>query len=336
MKSLFRSISFLATGCLALLAAASAFASEAPPGSSAALQSRLAALAQRARPGTLGVAVLDLRSGTSWRINAGRGYPMMSVFKAPLGAAVLERVDRGKLSLDRAITLTSVDLRPGPGPIGGEIQAGHTEFSVRRLLDAAVSESDNTAADALVKLVGGPTAVTAFLRAHGIEGIRVDRDERRLAHDIDGLAANVDAPPADESAAAKLARKRLGYAAFLTDPRDTSTPEAAVAFLHKLWRGELVSRTSTALMLEMMTHSPTVPNRLKGGVPTDAHLAHKSGTSITFEAVTAAHNDIGILSWADGRIVIVAAFLTASPVSEQERDALFATLAREVAGALHP
>ena len=89
-------------------------------------------------------------------------------------------------------------------------------------------------------------------------------------------------------------------------------------------------------MLEMMTHSPTVPNRLKGGVPADAHLAHKSGTSITFEAVTAAHNDIGILSWADGRIVIVAAFLTASPASEQERDALFATLAREVAGALHP
>jgi len=89
-------------------------------------------------------------------------------------------------------------------------------------------------------------------------------------------------------------------------------------------------------MLEMMTHSPTVPNRLKGGVPADAHLAHKSGTSITFEAVTAAHNDIGILSWADGRTVIVAAFLTASPASEQERDALFATLAREVAGALHP
>jgi len=184
VKSFFRSISFLATGCLALLAAATTFASEAAPGNNAALQSRLVALAERARPGTLGGAGFDLRSGASWRINAERGYPMMSVFKAPLGATVLERADRGELSLDRTITLTLADLRPGPGPIRGELQNGRAEFSVRRLLDAAVSESDNTAADALVKLVGGPTAVTAFLRAHGIDGIRVDRDERILAHDI--------------------------------------------------------------------------------------------------------------------------------------------------------
>ena len=336
MPSFHRRLAFLATSCLALAACATAFASGDRHNDGAAMQSRLATLAERARPGTLGIAVLDLNSGASWRINAARGYPMMSVFKAPLGATVLERVDRGELSLERMITLISTDLRPGPGPLRGELQSGRTEFSVRRLLDAAVSESDNTAADALVKLVGGPTAVTAFLRAHGIDGIRVDRDERTLAHDIDGLAANVEVPPADESAAKKLTRKRRGYAAYLTDPRDTSTPDAAVAFLRKLWRGELVSRDSTALMLEMMTHSPTVPNRLKGGVPAGARLAHKSGTSATFEGVTAAHNDIGILSWPDGRTVIVAAFLTASPASEQERDAIFATLARDVAGELHP
>jgi len=336
MLPLRRRLAFLAASCLALAACVTAVASGDRRDEGPALQIRLAALAERARPGTLGIAVLDLNSGASRRINAARGYPMMSVFKAPLGAAVLERVDRGELSLEHAITLTSTDLRPGPGPIRGELQAGRTEFSVRRLLDAAVSESDNTAADALVKLVGGPAVVTAFLRAHGIDGIRIDRDERTLAHDIDGLPANVDVPPADESAVEKLARKRHGYAAYLADQRDTSTPDAAAGFLRKLWRGELVSRASTALMVEMMTHSPTVPNRLKGGVPTGARLAHKSGTSITFEGVTAAHNDIGILSWPDGRTVIVAAFLTGSPASEQERDAIFAALARDVAGELHP
>lgn len=336
MPSFFRRLPLLVASCLALAASATALASNARGGDGAALQAHLAALAERARPGTLGVAVFDLNTGASWRVNADRAYPMMSVFKAPLGAAVLERVDRGALSLEHSITLTSADLRPGPGPIRGELQSGRTEFSVRRLLDAAVSESDNTAADALIKLIGGPAAVTAFLRAHGIEGIRVDRDERTLAHDTDGLAANANAPPANESAAEKLARKRRGYAAYLADPRDTSTPGAATAFLRQLWRGELVSRDSTALMLEMMTHSPTVPNRLKGGVPAGARLAHKSGTSITFEGVTAAHNDIGVLSWPDGRTVIVAAFLTASPVSEQERDAIFAALARNVAGELHP
>ena len=70
--------------------------------------------------------------------------------------------------------------------------------------------------------------------------------------------------------------------------------------------------------------------------PAGARLAHKSGTSITFEGVTAAHNDIGILSWPDGHTLIVAAFLTASPAPEQERDAIFAALARDIASELHP
>ena len=280
--------------------------------------------------------MLDLQSGKSWRVNADRGYPMMSVFKAPLGAAVLERIERGSLSLAQTIALTPADLRPGPGPIRGELKGERTEFSVRRLLDAAVSESDNTAADALLELLGGPAVVTAFLRAHGIEGMRVDRDERTLAHDTNGLDAAAETPPPVESAKAELARKRRGYAAYLADPRDTSTPDAAVNFLSKLWRGELLSRDSTALMLEMMTHSPTVPNRLKGGVPAGAKLAHKSGTSTTFEGITAAHNDIGVLSWPDGRSIVVAAFLTASPASEAARDAIFAVLTREVAGELHP
>ena len=333
MPSFHLRLPLLAASCLALAAST---VSAAGDRDDAALQARLAALAERARPGTLGIAVLDPDSGASWRVNADRAYPMMSVFKAPLGAAVLERVDRGVLSLDRTVALTPADLRAGPGPMRGELQSGRTEFSVRRLLDAAVSESDNTAADALVKLLGGPAAVTAFLRAHGVDGMRVDRDERTLAHDIDGLAADADAPRANESAAEKLARRRRGYAGYLADPRDTSTPEAAVTFLRKLWRGELVSRESTALLLETMTHSPTVPNRLKGGVPAGARLTHKSGTSITFEGVTAAHNDIGVVSWPDGRTVIVAAFLTASPASEPERDAIFSTLARDVTAELHP
>jgi beta-lactamase class A len=329
MRALFHPACVVAA--LALSAPPTSFANAAPD-----LQHELTALVERARPGTLGITVLDLQSGASWRVNADRSYPMMSVFKAPLGATVLERVDRGELTLEQKVTLTRVDLRHGPDSIAKEFTGERAQFSVRRLLDAAVSESDNTAADALIKLVGGPAAVTAYLRAHGIEGMRVDRDEGTLAHDIDGLAPAADAPPEKESAQATLARKRNGYATYLADPRDTSTPDAAVTFLRKLWRGELLARDSTALMLEMMTHSPTVPARLKGGVPAGARLAHKSGTSTTFEGVTAAHNDIGILIWPDGHVVIVAAFLTASPAATEQRDAIFATLAREVVSDLHP
>jgi beta-lactamase class A len=74
------------------------------------LQSALTRLAAEARPGTLGITVSDLRSGRTWRVNADRPYPLMSVFKAPLGATVLSEVDRGKLSLERIVVVRRQDL----------------------------------------------------------------------------------------------------------------------------------------------------------------------------------------------------------------------------------
>ena len=334
MKSLCFILTFLAATWVACVSECAIAAPTSDSDVQAKLQDELSALARRARPGTLGVAVLDLQSGKSWRVNADRAYPMMSVFKALLGAAVLERVDRGELCLAQLVTLTRADLRDTWSPVVGKFPGDSARFTVHQLLDAAVSDSDNIAADALVKLVGGPAVVTSFLRAHGITGMRVDRDERGLAHDMDGLAADVAMPPAGETVNATLARKRRGRAAYLADPRDTSTPDAAADFLRELWRGELVSRDSTKLMIEMMTHSPNAPNRLKVGLPFGAQLAHKTGSSGTFEGITAAHNDIGVISWPDGRAVIVAAFLTASPAPEKERDAIFATLAREATNEL--
>lgn len=282
-------------------------AARRPP---AGLQRALDALAQRARPGVFGVSVVELATGTAWRVHAERGYPMMSVFKAPLAATVLARVDRGELSLEQSVTLRREDLRDGRSGIRDRFQGEEMAFTVLELLAAVVSLSDNTAADALVRLVGGPQVVTSFLRTHGIEGMRVDRDEAGIGRDT----ANLDA---------------AGLAAYLRDPRDTSTPDAAIAFLRELWRGALLSRASTRMLIDSM-YAQEIPRRLRDGLPAEVRLAHKSGTSNTFGTVTAAYNDIGILTWPDGRTFLVAAFLTASPASQAERDALFAELARAI------
>ena len=147
------------------------------------LQARLQALVDRARPGTLGIAVLDLKSGAEWRINADQAYPMMSVFKAPVAATLLAQVDKGDVSLDQMVTLTRADVRGGSAvpSIGAHFHGDSMTFTVRQLLVAAVSQSDNTAVDALIKLVGGPGVVTAFLRSRGIEGMRVDTGEGGIA-----------------------------------------------------------------------------------------------------------------------------------------------------------
>lgn len=302
----------------------------------AVLQTRLDALVRQARPGLLGIAVLDPQSGAEWRVNADRAYPMMSVFKAPLAAAVLARVDRGDISLEQTITLTRAEVSAGSAvpSISAHFRGDSMTFTVRQLLTAAVSESDNTAADALVKLLGRPASVTAFLRAHGIEGMHVDLDEAGIARIFDQLGPGVR-PPAGETAAAEAQRLQRGYQAFLADPRNRSTPEAAATFLRKLWRNELLSPASTRYLLGLM-EAQTVPNRLRAGLPADMKLADKCGTSSTVDGRTAAYNDIGILTAPDGRRMIVAAFLTDSPATQTERDALFVDLGREVAAALRP
>ena len=131
----------------------------------AMLQDQLEALARRAQPGVLGIVVLDPQSGERWQVNAGRAYPMMSVFKAPVAAAVFARIDSGALSMEQTVTLTRADIVAGSAvpSIGAHFRGERMNFTVRQLLAAAVSDSDNTAVDALLKLVP-PQDVTAFLR----------------------------------------------------------------------------------------------------------------------------------------------------------------------------
>ena len=114
-----------------------------------ALQTTLNELAQRARPGELGISVLNLQTGASWWVNANREYPMMSVFKAPLGATVLAQIDAGILSYDQRVNIRRTDLRSGASEIRDQFTGDAMTFSVRQLLTLAVSKSDNTAADAL-------------------------------------------------------------------------------------------------------------------------------------------------------------------------------------------
>jgi len=322
----------LALALVALSPIAVAVDSSATVNTRARLQGKLEALTQRARPGTLGITVLDLPSGTTWRVNADHAYPMMSVFKAPVGATVLARIDHGDLSFDQTIRLARADLMSGP--IRDQFHGDEMTFTVRQLLIAAVSKSDNTAVNALIKLVGGPAVVTNFLRTHHIEGMRVDMDEAEIGHVFDGLGPHGQAP-ANETSVEENQRLQRGYKAFLADPRNRSTPDAAAMFLRKLWRNELVSPASTRYLIDLM-YGQTAPSRLRAGLPADVRLADKCGTSYTLDGVTAAYNDIGILTWPDGHTVIVAAFLTASHSSQKERDAIFAELGRETAAALHP
>ncbi len=300
---------------ISLLAASSACSRSAEADPAAVVQvsateRRLAELSLRAQPGVLGVYVEDLATGWSAGVEADAPRPMMSVFKAPMAAAILAKVDAGALSLDRKVTIRKEDLRGGPTVVADQFKGEPLTFTVRELLGYAVSQSDNTATDALLPLIGGPPAVTAFIRGKGVEGFRLDRDEGALGADI----------------------RRLGAEGFMADPRDTMTPRAAGAFLRRLAAGELLSPASTELLLDLMRKTTTGPQRIRVGMPAGSELAHKTGGSGMVGKVAIATNDIGLVTTPDGRRLAVAVFLSGSPASDEDRDALIAEAARIATG----
>ena len=312
--------------CLALSLVTPAIA-EAPD---ARLQHALAQLADRAQPGVLGITVVDLDTRARIRINADHAYPMMSVFKAPVAAAVLAQVDAGRIRLNQQVTITRAQLVDGTAvpSIGAHFSGEQMHFTVERLLAAAVSDSDNTAVDALIRLLGGPQAVTQFLRKHGIDGMRVDLGEGDISHLFEETS-NGQTIPINETDEAALARRQRGYRAYLNDPRNRTTPDAAAQLLEALWTGRLLSAESSKRLLDLM-YGQTKPVRLRAGLPADVRFADKCGTSYSLDDETAAYNDIGILTWPSGHTVIVAAFLTESKADKRTRDALFAEIGRDV------
>jgi beta-lactamase class A len=300
------------------------------------LDSEVGALAARAAPGILGFGLMNLESGEFWVRLGDRTFPMQSVFKMIVGAAVLSEVDAGRLRLSEIITLTAQELSPPWSPIA-DAWPGRSDYSVDELLTLAVSLSDSTAADLLMKRIGGPGAITAWLQDANINEIHVDRYERELQPDVVGLASFRPAWKGAAAFAAAMAtvppEKRLAAVrAAMVDPRDSSTPRGMLGFLHRLDSGELISAASTHKLLAVMLGTPRGSERIKAGLPNGVRFAHKIGTWGGAQGgLSEAYNDVGIFTLPDRRSYAIAAFLTGSTAPERDRAALFAELGRVAA-----
>jgi beta-lactamase class A len=298
----------------------------------ARLDEGVAALAARAAPGVLGFALMNLESSESWVRLGERPFPMMSVFKLPLGAAVLSEVDAGRLDLAERVTLKAEDLSP-PLSLIADAWPGRATYSLAELFAAALSESDNTAADVLMRRIGGPGAVNAWLQGKKVEGVRVDRYERELGPNALGMVSFRPAWKGDAAFAAAVAtvppaKRHAATLAYMADPRDTATPRGMVGLLRKLDEGELISTASTQRLLTTLRGTPRGADRIAAGLPKDASFAHKPGTSGTDQGLNAAFNDVGIVTLADKRRYAIAAFLSGSTAPEKARADLFADLGR--------
>jgi beta-lactamase class A len=250
--------------------------------------------------GPVGAAAVIIEGGEVVSFNGTERFPMQSVYKMPIGMAVLHAVDEGRLSLARKVNVRPEDMVPERlgSPLRDRNPRG-VELSIRELLRYMVSESDGTASDVLLGLAGGPEKVTEYLRGLGVEGVSVATTERAMGQ-------------GDE---------QVQY-------RNWATPESMLTLLRALRGGRGLSRASRTLLLDLMLKSTPGPRRIKGLLPAGTPVAHKTGTSGTVEGLTRATNDVGLVTLPDGRHMAIAVFVSDTKADADVREGVIAKIAR--------
>ncbi len=282
-------------------------------------------IADRVAPGHLGVAVEDLGTGQIISFNGERRFPLQATFTAPLAAAVMAEVEAKRLRLDDTLLIEDVDLSPPPSAIADAWSAPAT-YTVQALLERAVTQGDNTAADILTKRVGGPGAVTAWLQGRKVDHFDVDRYQRQLQPESLGLAsfrADWKGEAAYRAALNKVPPGERLHAieTYLADPRDTATPLGALRFLEAINQAELLGPDSRRLLGRIISQTRGGEARLRAALPDGARLAHIPATARTDLNFTPVVNDIGVYTLKDGRKFAVVAFVSGStlPLADQEK-----------------
>ncbi|MBQ0928919.1 class A beta-lactamase [Ideonella alba] len=234
-------------------------------GSAQAAPDTLAAL-ERRHGGRLGAVIQDLGGGPGLAHRADERFALCSTFKLWLAAAVLAEADAGRWRLDDRLRWQAADAVPNsPVTAAQDARAGMT---LSALAEAAQCHSDNLAANLLLRHLGGPAALTDWLRRQGDSVTRLDRIE-----------------PA-------MNQVRAG------EVQDSTSPAAIAANLTRLLRGDLLSASSRDRLLGWMRATRTGPRRLRAGLPSGWTLGHKTGTGLD-DGLPDRLNDVGIV-WPPG------------------------------------
>jgi beta-lactamase class A len=295
------------------------------------LEAQLGSIAADAQ-GAVSVTVLNLRTGERASLKGQTPRPMMSVFKLPIAVAALTDVDQGLLRLDQAVPISASELRQG-GPIAEAWKRGETAPSVESMLTHMLQESDNTAGDKLVSLLGGGASITARLRKLGLDGITIVGPE--IAREAALVCVDAPAPDGgwtmDELAACTTPdAAALGAAVRreVESPPDNATTDAIVELLARLDQATILNGDSRKWLLSKLASTRTGAGRLRGGLPPDTRVAHKTGTGQTVQGVTIAMGDVGIVTPPNGDPFAIAVLMAGSRASVETQEAVIAHMAR--------
>ena len=251
---------------------------------------------ERACGGRLGVAGFHTGSGARLQHRAHERFPLCSTFKLVLAAAVLERSATDASLLGRRISVGKGDL-VSHSPVAEKHLA--TGMTVNEMCAATMQYSDNAAANLLLKVLGGPAAVTAFARRIGDTTFRLDRTEPELNTAIPG------------------------------DPRDTTTPAAMSDTVQRLALGDALGAPQREQMREWLLGNTTSTERFLAGVPKGWRVGDKTGAGSYGST-----NDVGVLWPPSGAPLVLSVYLTFPDKDAKGRNDVVASATRIAVKAL--
>ena len=249
---------------------------------------------------TVGVAVV-FGDGDTLVVNNGHRYPTMSVYKFHQALAVLDHLERRSLPLTTRIPVRKSDLLPDTWSPLREACPGGGRFTVAELLAYSVAQSDNNVCDLLFRFLGGPEVVNRYIAGLDAGEVAIVADEETMHRHTDNQYLN------------------------------WTTPLAAVRLLERFRRGELLSAEYGDFLLETMFGTTTGPDKLRGLLPADVAVAHKTGSAFRdAQGVMVADNDIGIVRLPNGRSYSIAVFVMDSREDDRTNAAVIARISRLV------
>lgn len=244
--------------------------------------------------GRVGVYLRDITGRVLVAHRADERFPMCSTFKFLLAAAALKRIDQGQMSLDQVLNFGEADLLSYAPVAKANVAKGGLPLG--ELCAAVVTVSDNTAANVILRNIGGPQAVTAFARSIGDQDTRLDRNEPELNSAIPG------------------------------DPRDTTTPQAIGEDMPRLLSGNALGAASQQMLENWMVASKTGLKRVRAGLPNGWVVGDKTGSGANGSA-----NVIAIIRPENRATLFASVYLTGSRAPAEELDAVHMEVGRIIA-----
>lgn len=240
----------------------------------------------------VGVSIVDTTSNNLWNYEGDTRFPLMSTFKTLACAKLLFDVEKGKQSLDTSVVITSnslINWSPVTEKLVGQ------SYSLKQACSAAMTMSDNTAANIILAGINGPKSLTKFMQSIGDNVTRLDRIEPELNEALEG------------------------------DKRDTTTPNAMVKSLHKLLFGDVLSQPSKTQLTQWMIDSKVTDSLLRSVLPNSWLIADKSGSGgFGSRGITA-------VVWPQsGSPIIISIYLAQTKATFTQRNKAIADIGKEI------